>query len=87
METQTSQIMEIIANDLGVSIETLIVVILIIGIWQMIWKGIALWRSAELSQKWWFIAILLLNTFGILEIIYIFFVAKKYKIEIEERSE
>lgn len=56
-------------------------------IWSLIWKGLALWRSAELRQKYWFIAILLINTLGILEIIYYFFVAKKYKVEVVEKME
>jgi len=56
-------------------------------VWTFIWKGFALWRAAELHQKYWFIAILLINTLGILEIIYLFFVARKYKVEIVERSE
>jgi len=45
--------------------------------WSIIWKGIALWKSARRSQKWWFIVLLVVNTLGILEIIYIFLVAKK----------
>jgi len=56
-------------------------------IWTLVWKGVALWKSAGLRQKYWFIAILLINTLGILEIIYIFLVAKKYKVEVVEKSE
>jgi len=55
-------------------------------IWSLIWKGLALWKSAELRQKYWFIAILVINTLGILEIIYLFFVAKKYKVEVIEKD-
>lgn len=58
--------------------------IILIIVWSLIWKGLALWRSAELGQKYWFIAILVINTLGILEIIYYFFVAKKYKVEVVE---
>lgn len=54
-------------------------------IWTLIWKGFALWRAAELRQKWWFIAFLVLNTLGILEIIYLFLVVRKYKVEIVEK--
>ena len=54
-------------------------------IWTLVWKGMALWRSAELRQKYWFIAILLINTLGILEIIYLFLVAKNYKVEVIEK--
>ena len=45
-------------------------------IWMMIWKGLGLWRAAERGEKGWFIAILIVNTLGLLEIIYLFFVAK-----------
>lgn len=53
------------------------VVILLISVWTLFWKGIALWRSAQAKQKYWFIVILLLNIFGIVEIVYLFKFAKK----------
>lgn len=53
-------------------------------VWTLVWKGFALWRSAELRQKYRFIAILLINTLGILEIIYLYCVARKYKVEVIE---
>jgi hypothetical protein len=46
-------------------------------IWTLLWKGIALWKSARRSETIWFVALLVLNTLGILEIIYIFIVARK----------
>jgi Family of unknown function (DUF5652) len=50
----------------------------ILLIWETVWKGIALWKAAKETQKYWFIAILILNTVGILPILYIF-VFKKGK--------
>lgn len=44
----------------------------LLALWSIPWKGWALWRSARLGQKPWFIALLVLNTAGILEIIYLF---------------
>lgn len=41
-------------------------------LWSLVWKGFALWISAREKSKWWFIPILVINTAGILEIIYIF---------------
>ncbi len=41
-------------------------------VWSFVWKGFALWKAAKNNQKWWFIAILLINTVGILEILYLF---------------
>ena len=36
----------------------------------------ALWKSARLLQKWWFIALLVFQTLGLLEILYIFVFSK-----------
>ncbi len=46
-------------------------------LWTLPWKGVALWKSARLGQEWWFIALLIINTLGILEILYIFLFRKK----------
>ncbi|HZK44388.1 MAG TPA: DUF5652 family protein [Syntrophomonadaceae bacterium] len=48
-------------------------------IWALIWKGLALWRAARLKQVAWFIALLIINSVGILEIIYLLATNKKYK--------
>lgn len=40
-------------------------------LWAVAWKGIGLWYSARYKQKGWFIAILVLNTLGLLPIIYL----------------
>lgn len=45
--------------------------------WAIIWKGIALWRSARNNQPVWYIVILLVNTVGILEILYLVFFKKE----------
>lgn len=50
--------------------------IFVLVLWELVWKGIALWKAARESQKYWFIAILVLNTAGILPILYIFLFKK-----------
>lgn len=40
-------------------------------LWSLVLKGFALWYSARAEQKGWFVALLVVNTFGILEIIYL----------------
>lgn len=47
--------------------------ILFLAIWVLPWKGIALWKAAQNGHKYWFIAILVINTFALLDIYYIFF--------------
>ncbi|HEY0220891.1 MAG TPA: DUF5652 family protein [Candidatus Paceibacterota bacterium] len=54
-------------------------------LWTLPWKGVAMWKAARLSHKKWFIILFLANTLGILEIFYIFFIAKKYTVETEEK--
>lgn len=54
--------------------------ILFIITWCLPWKGIALWKAAKKNDKWWFIALLIINTLAILEIFYIF-VFSKYRKE------
>ena len=60
------------------SIPLVIILLLIpIIIWEFIWKGIGMWKSARNNQLGWFVAILILNTLGILPIVYIYFFQKK----------
>ncbi len=49
---------------------------ILVVIWSVFWKGLALWHSGRRNEPWWFLALLLINTLGILEIIYLFFFAK-----------
>lgn len=55
----------------------IILILIILGVWELIWKGIALWYSARNKQKVWFIFILILNTLGVLPIIYLIFFKRK----------
>jgi methionyl-tRNA synthetase len=48
-------------------------------VWSIIWKGLALWRAARLRQAGWYIALLVINTVGIFEIIYLLATKKRYK--------
>lgn len=47
------------------------VLVICIIIWEMLWKMIALWRAARKQQLVWFIVLGLVNTVGILPIIYL----------------
>lgn len=51
-------------------------IVIIIALWTLFWKGVALWHAARKDNRPWFYALLLVNTLGILEIIYIFGIAK-----------
>ncbi len=51
--------------------------LLLVGIWTLPWKGVALWKAAKNNDKTWFIILLMTNTLAILEIVYIFIFSKK----------
>ncbi|MDE2030734.1 MAG: hypothetical protein KGI58_00520 [Patescibacteria group bacterium] len=52
-------------------------IIVLAMLWTIPWKGYALWTASKKSHKRWFIALIILNTFAILDIFYIFYIAKK----------
>ncbi|HWB39197.1 MAG TPA: DUF5652 family protein [Candidatus Saccharimonadales bacterium] len=43
----------------------------LLAIWDLIWRGLALWRAAQKQQKAWYVAILVVNSVGVLPIIYL----------------
>ena len=45
--------------------------------WSLLWKGLALWKSARLGHKGWFVALLVINTAGILDILYLYIFSRK----------
>ncbi|KKU16204.1 MAG: hypothetical protein UX25_C0040G0006 [Candidatus Woesebacteria bacterium GW2011_GWC2_45_9] len=56
---------------------TVLVVVFIV--WALFWKGLSMWKAARNNQSWWYVALLILSTGGILEIVYLAFFQKKRK--------
>jgi hypothetical protein len=46
-------------------------------VWSVAWKGLALWRAAHKESKIWFVVLLLVNTVGILDILYLYVFSKR----------
>ncbi len=53
-----------------------VVMFVVILVWSLAWKGFALWRAAREESPWWFGVMLVVNTLGLLEIIYLFIFSK-----------
>jgi len=70
VDPQTLQFIDLLSNPNY----TLLFAALLV--WSLAWKGVALWKAAANKQRNWFIVMLILNTLGILEIIYIFYFSK-----------
>lgn len=45
--------------------------------WSLFWKGLALWRAVKNQSKVWFVVLMIVNTMGILEILYLFVFGRK----------
>src|SRR5690242_10681366 len=44
---------------------------LVIALWSLVWKTLAVWHAARNKQRIWMVVLLLVNTVGVLEIIYL----------------
>lgn len=64
------------AASFGISPLVFALIFAAVALWSLILKGITLWYAARNDQKTWFVVVLLINTFGILEIIYLLFFRK-----------
>lgn len=62
-------------------------VLIALVLWSIPWKGAAMWQAARREHKGWFIALLVINTFAILEIIYLFFVIPRLDAKRSEGTE
>ena len=76
LSTLSDKVFGIDALMSAVGVGTLLAVLII---WTLAWKGMAMWKAAHRGSKVWFILLLLVNTVGILDIIYIYLVDKKRK--------
>jgi uncharacterized membrane protein YiaA len=63
--------MQELAANLNTLPNNTLLILFIAIIWDLAWKGIGMWNAAERGQKGWFIAILLINSIGIIPIVYI----------------
>jgi hypothetical protein len=61
-------IIESLAAELGLPIWIIMVAL----VWIVTWKGVALWKAARNNHQMWFVAILIIQSMGLFEILYIF---------------
>ena len=76
-------------NLIDINNPIFILAILIIVMWSLVWKGLALWKAARKNSAVWFVILLVVNTLGILEILYLFLFSetgKKDSLKKEKRK-
>ena len=57
--------------------ETIGIVLLVL--WELTWKGLAMWRAAKLHAPYWFGALLIINSVGVFPILYLIFTTDQHK--------
>ena len=65
-----------ISDGLGVSIWLIALILIVVVIWDLVWRLMALWKSARKGSIVWFIVLGLTNPLGILPILYIYVFSK-----------
>ncbi len=55
------------------------IIIVLLTLWTLPWKGVALWKASQKKDTWWFIILLVLNTAALLEAAYIFHFSERTK--------
>jgi type IV secretory pathway TrbD component len=58
--------------------------IILAMLWVLPWKGVSLWRAVKRGDRTWFVALLLINSLAILDILYIFVFSRKVKGEVRQ---
>lgn len=56
----------------------------LIAIWSIFWSGLSLWKAARNNDRYWFLALLLIHTAGILDMFYLFVFAKNKLVLVSE---
>jgi hypothetical protein len=56
-----------------------IFIVLLIIAWEVLWKLTAMWYAGKNNSKAWFVALAVINTIGILPILYLIFYTDFFK--------
>ena len=66
--------------DMNIDPIFITIAMVVAAAWTLPWKAVALWKAARAGAKVWFVALLLINTVGLLEILYIFIFSKQSRV-------
>lgn len=58
----------------------------LLALWSLVWTGLSLWHAAKREDKGWFIFFLFFHTAGIIEFIYLMFVAKVFTAPVKKTT-
>ncbi len=74
---------DLIASQVGAPLWLIYVVL----VWTAVWKLLAMWKAARNKHIAWFIVVGILNTLGILPILYLYVFSKLHHPSFKNKSE
>lgn len=48
------------------------IIFILVAVWELVWKGMALWKAGRNNQPGWFVALIVINSAGLLPMFYLF---------------
>lgn len=74
------QFIQELAQNWNVSVELIAAVLIAVVVWELCWRLAGMWKAAAKKKSiTWFLLLAILNTLGILPILYIFWFSKMGK--------
>ena len=52
--------------------------VVLLALWDLAWKAVAMWEAAKERDKLWFVLLLLINSIGIVPILYLWYRGKLF---------
>ena len=61
IEQSYNSYLQAIASQMGVGLAIVTTFIIVVALWSLIWKGLALWKSSRKGSWIWFVILLVIN--------------------------
>jgi len=85
IEDNPELVFEILADNISpetkAKIKTIFFIIVLIALFELIMKGLAMWKASKKDSRVWFWVLLVLNTAGILPLLYLIFSKNSNKVK------
>lgn len=68
------------------TVSPMMIGVIALALWSVFWTGLSLWRAAKRGDKGWFVFFLVVHTAGVVEFLYLFFVARIFEHKASKKS-
>ncbi len=86
MLSPNDPLIEAFSNFSGIAPTTVLIIFTVVFIWDLVWKGLGMWMASKKNSPTWFIVMLVINSIGILPILYIYVFSEMGKKNLKNRN-